>query len=106
MPSIPLLAAPRARSGSTTSHAPSSPGRRRGSGGHHRRDQAGAAAPLLYAVTDARTLVAHLVVEDALVTGRRSGCFRTVCGELVLAASLTVEERFYCRSCACWWAER
>ncbi len=59
------------------------------------------AAPLMYSVTDADTLVAHLVTEDALNAGRRKGCFRAACGVPVRAASLTVEERSSCRLCAC-----
>lgn len=78
--------------------------------GRHRRGRVATrdavAAPLLYRVTDARTLVAHLVAEDELAAGRRSGRFRTVCGEIMHAASLTVEERAYCRSCARWQPER
>ncbi|MFN2496487.1 MAG: hypothetical protein ABR608_11360 [Pseudonocardiaceae bacterium] len=58
------------------------------------------AVPLRYPVTDAHTLEAHLVAEDALIAGRRSGCYRAACGAVVLAASLTVEERDYCRPCA------
>lgn len=57
-------------------------------------------APLMYSVTDADTLVAHLVAEDALDAGRRQGCFRAACGVPVRAASLTVEERSSCRLCA------
>jgi aerobic-type carbon monoxide dehydrogenase small subunit (CoxS/CutS family) len=59
-----------------------------------------ATAPLLYPVIDADTLVAHLVSEDAMSAGRRKGCFHAECGAPVRAASLTVEERSSCRSCA------
>lgn len=55
--------------------------------------------PLRYPVTDAGTLSAHLVSEDALIAGRRAGRFWAVCGEIVLAASLTAQERAHCRSC-------
>lgn len=57
------------------------------------------AVSALYSVTDAHSGSAHLVKEDALIAGRRSGCFRAVCGARVLAASLTVEERGHCKKC-------
>jgi len=57
-------------------------------------------------VTDSRTGQAHRVTEDAAVMGQRPGCYRAVCGELVLAASLTIPERGSCRGCQQWWAAR
>ena len=64
------------------------------------------AEPLLYAVTDAPTLGAHLVAEDAILAGRRAGRYRAVCGSVVLAASLTAEEHGHCKKCARWWQGR
>lgn len=52
-----------------------------------------------YPVTDAGTLSAHLVSEDALTAGRRAGRFRAACGDVVLAASLTAQERDHCLLC-------
>lgn len=54
------------------------------------------------AVTDARRHRAHLMTDDAAVVGRHAGSYRAVCGELVLAASLTTSERGYCRVCTQW----
>lgn len=56
-------------------------------------------SPLWYPVTDAGSLTAHLVSEDALAAGRRAGRFQAVCGERVLAASLTTQERTHCQLC-------
>lgn len=57
-------------------------------------------SPLWYSVTDASTLSAHLVSEGALAAGRRAGRFQAVCGDTVLAASLTAQERTHCQLCA------
>lgn len=57
-------------------------------------------------VTDARTATAHLVTDDAAAAGRSAGRYRAVCGELVLAASLTTPERRSCRACVQWRAAR
>jgi hypothetical protein len=57
-------------------------------------------------MTDARTSRAHLVTDDAAAAGRRIGHYRAVCGELVLAASLTTPERGSCRACMQWRAGR
>lgn len=57
-------------------------------------------SPLWYPVTDAGTLSAHLVSEGALASGRRAGRFQAVCGDTVLAASLTAQERTHCQMCA------
>lgn len=54
---------------------------------------------LWYAVTDAGTLSAHLVSEDAMTAGRRAGRFQAACGDVVLAASLTAQERDHCLRC-------
>lgn len=42
---------------------------------------------------------AHLVTEEAAVTGRRAGRYVALCGAVVLAASLTTPERRYCVRC-------
>ena len=57
-------------------------------------------------MTDACTATAHLVTDAAAVAGRRSGRYRAVCGELVLAASLTMPEHGHCRACQQWRAAR
>ncbi|MGH3906850.1 MAG: hypothetical protein ACRDTE_22110 [Pseudonocardiaceae bacterium] len=64
------------------------------------------ATPRLITVTDARTGLAHLVTEEAMVAGRRGGSFTAVCACVVLAASLTAPERGHCRACARRLAER
>ena len=56
----------------------------------------------VFSVTDAHTGCEHLVTEDAIGVGRRSGRYAGVCGADVLAASLTAPGRGYCRSCAGW----
>ncbi|MGH3914769.1 MAG: hypothetical protein ACRDTC_15375 [Pseudonocardiaceae bacterium] len=58
------------------------------------------------AVTDAHTHQAHLMTDDAAMAGRHTGCYRTVCGELVSVASLTTPERDHCRRCEQWRAAR
>lgn len=56
------------------------------------------------AITDARTRRAHLVTDAAVAAGRRAdaGRYVSVCGVVVLAASLTTPESSYCASCAYW----
>ncbi len=51
---------------------------------------------------DARTGDAHLVTSDAVGSGCRAGRYVTVCGAVVVAASLTAAEKKYCRSCLGW----
>lgn len=80
-------------------------------GGHHRAAAGGkvtapAEAVSVLTMTDARTGDAHLVTEDAMLTGRQAGRYASVCGAEVLPASLTTAERGYCRSCAQWRAAR
>lgn len=41
----------------------------------------------------------HLVAEECFTAGRRAGRYVTLCKDLVLSASLTVEERELCRRC-------
>jgi hypothetical protein len=52
----------------------------------------------LFAMTDASG-VTHLITDEAMTTGQPIGCYAAVCGDQVLAASLTTPERRYCRSC-------
>lgn len=56
------------------------------------------------AMTDARTRRAHLVTDAAVAAGRAdaAGRYVSVCGVVVLAASLTTLESSYCASCAYW----
>jgi hypothetical protein len=52
-------------------------------------------------MVDARTLVEHLLTDDAMAAGRRpGGSYAALCGLVVLPAALTVGERGSCRSCA------
>ncbi|MGH3799847.1 MAG: hypothetical protein ACRDTD_06900 [Pseudonocardiaceae bacterium] len=56
----------------------------------------------LYAIemVDARTGAAHLVTDQAVTAGRRSGGrYAAVCGQQVLGASLTEPPRGTCHSC-------
>ena len=51
------------------------------------------------AMTDTRTLIAHLVTDEAVSIGRRAGRYVGVCGEPVLPGSLTEDSGQHCRSC-------
>ncbi|MGH3908205.1 MAG: hypothetical protein ACRDTE_29090 [Pseudonocardiaceae bacterium] len=53
----------------------------------------------MFAITDARTGGAHLVTEDAITAGRRTGHYLAACGTEVLPASLTTEADTFCLSC-------
>ena len=57
------------------------------------------APPRVVTVTDARTGDEHLVTDDAIAAGLRAGRYHAVCGEMVLAASLTTEPAHHCRTC-------
>ena len=73
--------------------------------GMKRRDRAiGTVTPprRVAELVDSWTGEAHLVREDAVVSGRQSGRYMAVCGTVVLAASLTTPAQQYCRSCAQW----
>lgn len=52
----------------------------------------------LRAVTDVGGLT-HLVSDEAIAAGRRAGCYAAVCGNHVLAASLTALESGRCQDC-------
>lgn len=55
------------------------------------------------AMTDARTHRAHLLTDAAFAAGREdAGRYVTVCGVVVLAASLTTPEASCCAACAYW----
>lgn len=60
-----------------------------------------ATAPLLtIEMVDRRTEVAHRVTDEAFAAGRRDGgCYRAICGVLVLPASLTAPARGHCPAC-------
>ncbi|MGH3939516.1 MAG: hypothetical protein ACRDTG_12975 [Pseudonocardiaceae bacterium] len=58
-----------------------------------------APALMFFPVTDTAGIL-HLVSEEAMTAGRLAGCYLAVCGNPVLAASLTTPERSSCRSCA------
>lgn len=75
--------------------------------GHRRRRRAVTDAgvpmdtPHVIEMTDARTLRAHLVTDDAFAAGRAdAGRYVAVCGVVVLPASLTTPDTSYCASCA------
>lgn len=51
----------------------------------------------LTVVTDARTDAAHLVIDNAVAAGRRTGSYTAVCGAPVLAGSLTAPPGQPCR---------
>jgi hypothetical protein len=57
------------------------------------------AQPPTVAMTDTRTLVAHLVTDDAVAVGRRAGRYVGVCGVVVLPGSLQEDTDRSCRSC-------
>lgn len=57
-----------------------------------------APALALFPLTDAAGVV-HLVTDDALVAGHRTGCYLALCGSPVLAASLATPDRGSCLSC-------
>lgn len=54
--------------------------------------------PILTAVTDAYTGAAHLIT-DAAATGRPAGSYIAVCGQPMLAGSLTAPMGRPCESC-------
>ncbi|MGH3938800.1 MAG: hypothetical protein ACRDTG_09200 [Pseudonocardiaceae bacterium] len=56
------------------------------------------AAPV-QTMVDARTLTEHLIDLDILVASRSRGSYVALCGGEVLAASMTTEERRFCRAC-------
>ncbi|MGH3913439.1 MAG: hypothetical protein ACRDTC_08515 [Pseudonocardiaceae bacterium] len=54
---------------------------------------------LVQSMVDSRTLIEHLIDLDTLAVARQVGRYTALCGVEVLAASLTTEERGFCREC-------
>ncbi|MGH3902987.1 MAG: hypothetical protein ACRDTE_02120 [Pseudonocardiaceae bacterium] len=54
------------------------------------------------AMTDTRTVVAHLVTDEAVAAGRRAGRYVGVCDAVVVAGSLLEGTGRGCRSCQDW----
>lgn len=51
-------------------------------------------------LVDRRTEIAHLVADEVFADGRRDGgCYRAVCGLVVLPASLTAPGHNHCPAC-------
>ncbi|MGH3904231.1 MAG: hypothetical protein ACRDTE_08585 [Pseudonocardiaceae bacterium] len=66
------------------------------------RQNTAARAPVaLRAVTDVDGTT-HLVTDEAMAAGRAGGCYGAVCGDHVLAASLTMPEPRHCQKCRRW----
>lgn len=57
------------------------------------------AAPHVVAMTDTRTMVTHLVTDEAMVAGRQAGRYVGLCGAIVLPGSLLDDTDRPCRSC-------
>lgn len=53
-------------------------------------------------MADTRTLIAHLVTDEAMAAGRRAGCYVGVCEAVVLPGSLQEDTGRFCRSCEDW----
>jgi len=56
-------------------------------------------AILVQTMVDARTLTEHLIDLDVITAARSCGRYTALCGVEVLAASMTTEERHFCRVC-------
>jgi hypothetical protein len=56
-------------------------------------------ALLVAELTDARSKRTHLVIEQAFLAGCRAGRYQGICGDEVLAASLTTPGVGPCRAC-------
>lgn len=54
---------------------------------------------LVQTMVDARTLIEHLIDLDGIAECRHQGTYFALCGVEVLAASMTTEERGFCREC-------
>lgn len=57
------------------------------------------ATPHVVKMIDSYTMVAHLVTDEAMVTGRRAGRYVGVCGAVVLPGSLKEDTNRHCRAC-------
>ena len=60
------------------------------------------AKPHVVAMIDARTMVAHLVTDEAVFAGRQTGRYVGLCGAVVLPGSLVESANHPCRSCHYW----
>lgn len=56
-------------------------------------------SPRPVGITDAQTRVQHLMSDESAMAHRHSGHYLALCGERVLAASLTARERSHCQRC-------
>ncbi|MGH3795375.1 MAG: hypothetical protein ACRDSP_10830 [Pseudonocardiaceae bacterium] len=63
-----------------------------------------AARPRVVTLTEAGTGAAHLVTDESMATGLRSGIYPAVCDARVLPASLTAPASGWCQACARWWS--
>ncbi|MGH3937132.1 MAG: hypothetical protein ACRDTG_00625 [Pseudonocardiaceae bacterium] len=54
---------------------------------------------LVQTMVDAQTLTEHLIDLDRITASRHQGRYIALCGIGVLAASMTTEERDFCRKC-------
>jgi hypothetical protein len=77
--------------------------------GRHRRAVAHAKMPAAQrgprplGIIDAQTRVEHLMSDESAQAHRHSGCYLTLCGMQILAASLvTPPDRGRCPRCATW----
>ena len=61
---------------------------------------------LVQSMVDAVTLTEHLIDLDAITAARSRGRYAALCGAEVLAASMTTEERDFCRNCMRWQVDR
>lgn len=82
----------------------------RGTPRHRRRERATSGdgvpvePPRVIAITDARTLRAHLVTDAAAAAGRLDGGRQVaLCGTVVFATSLTTPETSQCSRCTYWY---
>ena len=57
------------------------------------------ATVLVISMVDAQTLTEHLIDLDTVTAVRHQGRYIALCGTEVLAASMTTEERDFCRDC-------
>ncbi|MGH3938502.1 MAG: hypothetical protein ACRDTG_07670 [Pseudonocardiaceae bacterium] len=56
-------------------------------------------AILVQTMVDAQTLTEHLIDLDTLAASRSRGSYLALCGNEVLAASMTTEEQSFCQKC-------
>lgn len=64
-----------------------------------RRGRAVTASVLVQSMVDAVTLTEHLIDLDAMTAARSRGRYTALCDTEVLAASMTTQERDFCREC-------